>query len=168
MFNIGDLIIYSGHGICQIDDICEKTISGITRDYYVLHPMENNPPLTISTPVTNNKVVMLELIQKEEAHKILESFKKPGVKWDDNPNTRYNIYSELINTGERNEIAKVINTLMCKKIEAERKEKKLYERDQKLLNATQAILFKELSITLGTTFEEINERILKVILETSI
>ncbi|MGM0901187.1 MAG: CarD family transcriptional regulator [Bacillota bacterium] len=123
MFNIGDLIIYSGHGTCQIDDICEKTISGITRDYYVLHPMENNPPLTISTPVTNNKVVMLELIQKEEAHKILESFKKPGVMWDDNPNTRYNIYSELINTCERKEIAKVINTLMRKKIEAERKEK---------------------------------------------
>ncbi|MDQ6596090.1 CarD family transcriptional regulator [Bacillus salipaludis] len=42
MFNIGDLIIYSGHGICRVDDICEKTVSGITRTYYVLHPMENN------------------------------------------------------------------------------------------------------------------------------
>jgi CarD family transcriptional regulator len=163
MFNIGDLIIYSGHGICQIDDICEKTISGITRDYYVLHPMDTNPPLTISTPVKNDKVVMLELIREEEARKILDLFKKPGVKWDDNPNTRYNIYSQRINTGDRKEIAKVINTLMRKKIEAERKEKKLYERDQKLLSATQAILFKELSISLHTTMEEINERILRLI-----
>jgi CarD family transcriptional regulator len=163
MFNIGDLIIYSGHGICQIDDICEKTISGTTRDYYVLHPMENNQALTISTPVTNSKVVMLELIHEEEAHKILELFKKTGDKWDENPNTRYNIYSERINTGDRKEIAKIINTLMRKKIEAENREKKLYERDQKLLNATQTILFKELAISLDTTFDDINERIIRLI-----
>ena len=31
MYNIGDLMIYSAHGICRVDDICEKTISGITK-----------------------------------------------------------------------------------------------------------------------------------------
>lgn len=28
MFNIGDLVVYSPHGICRVDDICEKTILG--------------------------------------------------------------------------------------------------------------------------------------------
>ncbi|WP_235824888.1 CarD family transcriptional regulator [Bacillus salipaludis] len=64
MFNIGDLIIYSGHGICRVDNICEKTVSGITRTYYVLHPMENNHQLIISTPVNDDKVVMLEIIHQ--------------------------------------------------------------------------------------------------------
>ena len=66
MFEIGDLIIYSAHGICKIDDICERTVSGVTRSYYVLHPMENYTQLTIRTPVNNDKVVMLSLLKKRK------------------------------------------------------------------------------------------------------
>lgn len=33
IFTIGDLVIYSGHGICRIDDICDQTYSGIERTY---------------------------------------------------------------------------------------------------------------------------------------
>lgn len=165
MFNIGDLIIYSAHGICKIDDICEKTVSGMTRMYYVLHPMENNHQLTISTPVHNDKVVMLELIRKEEAKDILGSFKNPGIKWNEKPNIRLKYYSDIVNTGDRKEIAKVVNTLMRKKMEAERCERKFYEQDRKLLNTTQNILFKELAISLNTSFEEINEMATKLIKE---
>ncbi|WHY86847.1 CarD family transcriptional regulator [Neobacillus novalis] len=163
MFNIGDLVIYSAHGICKIDDICDKTVSGITRTYYVLHPLDNNHQLTISTPVNNDKVLMLELIHQEGANNILESFKYPGIKWVDNPNIRFKLYSDIINTGNRKEIATVVNTLIQKQIEAERHEKKLYEQDRKLLNHTQNILFKELAISLNTTFEEINERVIRLI-----
>ncbi|MEH7123834.1 CarD family transcriptional regulator [Bacillus sp. JJ1773] len=163
MFNIGDLIIYSAHGICKIDDICEKTVAGITRPYYVLHPMENDHQLTISTPVDNDKVVMLELIRKEEANEILESFKDPGVKWIEHANMRYNDYCEIVNAGDRKEIAKVVNTLMRKKIEYELNEKKLYEQDRKLLNSTQNILFKELAISLNLTFDAVNEMVINLI-----
>jgi len=52
MFNIGDSVLYSSHGICLIEDICEKTFMGITKKYYVLHPMEDCK-LSISTPVDN-------------------------------------------------------------------------------------------------------------------
>ena len=70
MFEIGDVIIYSEHGLCQIDEICEKTISGVTRTYYVLHPLgESN--LKISTPIDNNKVVMQKTMDGEEAEELL-------------------------------------------------------------------------------------------------
>lgn len=65
MYNIGDLVIYSAHGICKINDICDKTVAGITKSYYVLHPMDNKHHLTISIPVNNDKVAILDLIQKE-------------------------------------------------------------------------------------------------------
>ena len=57
MFTIGDTIIYSVHGLCQIDDICEKTYSDVTRNYYVLHPLSQTN-LTISVPVDSDKVIM--------------------------------------------------------------------------------------------------------------
>lgn len=160
MFSIGDMVIYSAHGICKIDDICEKTVSGKTNLYYVLHPLENNHQLTISTPVNNEKVVMLGLLHKEEANEIIESFKYPGVIWNDKPNLRYQLYSNLLNTGDRKEIAKVVNTLMRQKIEVELHGRKLYEQDRKLLDTAQNILFKELAISLKTTFQEINEMVI--------
>ncbi|HEY2420003.1 MAG TPA: CarD family transcriptional regulator, partial [Neobacillus sp.] len=61
MLNIGELIIYSGHGICKVDDICDKTYLGNTKTYYVLHPLVNSHQLTISTPVDNEKVTMTRL-----------------------------------------------------------------------------------------------------------
>ena len=166
MFKIGDLIIYAGHGICKIDDIREQTFRGLTKPCYILHPLENNPQLTISTPTDNDKVVMLELIQKEEAYEILESFKYPGIEWNDNKNERSRTYSNVVKKGDRNEIAKLVNTLMRKKLEADLQERKLYEHDYELLNTSKNTLFQELAISTDTTFEEINERVISLIRAT--
>ena len=155
MFEIGDLIIYSAHGICKIEDICERTVSGGTRSYYVLHPMENYPQVTIHTPVNNDKVVMLSLLKKGEANEILESFKGPGAEWIEQPNKRNTSYSKLVNTGDRKQIANVVNVLMRKEIE----DSKLYVQDRKLLIRAQRMLFKELSLSLEKPHEEISELI---------
>jgi len=161
VYNIGDLIIYSAHGICKIDDICEKTISGNTRMYYVLHPMENSKHLSISIPVHNDKVLMLDLLKKDEAHEILDSFKDPGMKWPDKPNLRYSLYNNIVQTGDRKEIAKVVNTLLRKQMEADLLGRKLYEQDRKILDTAQNILFKEMALSLNTTWEDIHEMVLK-------
>lgn len=165
MFNIGDLILYSTHGICRIDDICKKTFSGITKSYYVLHPMEDCN-LSISTPVDNDKVVMIELLTKEEALKILESFKLPGIEWIEADGERNQKYSSIVKQGDRKEIAKIANTLMKKKISIEDSKKKFHERDKKLLTSIENILFEELAFILGTTAEEINEQVLSYISES--
>ena len=102
MFSIGDLIIYSGQGICCIDDICAKTYCDVTRDYYVLHPIENCK-LTISIPVDNDKVKMLRLIDRNEAEEIIESFKLPGINWIEICSQRAKIYFKIVMKGENNE-----------------------------------------------------------------
>ncbi len=70
MYKIGDAIVYSLHGLCQIDDICDKTIANVTRTYYVLHPLAEKS-LTISIPVDNDKVIM-KLLRREIARKLLK------------------------------------------------------------------------------------------------
>lgn len=165
MYNIGDLVIYSTHGICKINAICEKTVSGITRSYYVLHPMDNKHHLTISIPVTNDNNAILDLIDKKEAQEILKSFTFQGVEWYEKATERLTIFSDILSTGDREEIAKVINTLMRKKIELELQEKKLNEQDRKLLINSQNILFKELAISLNSSYEDINDMIIGLIKE---
>ncbi|SFE59240.1 CarD family transcriptional regulator [Alteribacillus iranensis] len=163
MFNIGDLVVYSSHGICRISDICEKTFLETTETYYVLHPMEAINQLSISIPVDNEKVTMLALIEEDEAHDLLESFKEPGVKWIDNPHQRVQRYSNIVDSANRLEIAKVVNTLMRNELELKRADKKVHDRDHRLLYSIQKILFKEMAISLGTTMEDINNRVLDII-----
>lgn len=162
MFNIGDLIIYSGHGICQIDDICEKTYHDETKNYYVLHPVTDSR-LSISTPVDNKSVIMLELLDNDEAEELLNSFKLPGAEWIEKDHQRNQTYTEIINNGNRLEISKIINTLMRRGNDAEKNNKKLYVQDRKLLAATQSILFHELAISTNTTFEAILDKVTEIV-----
>jgi CarD family transcriptional regulator len=165
MFNLGELIIYSGHGICKVDEICEKTYLGNTKTYYVLHPLDNSHQLTISIPVDNEKVAMSKLMEKDEAEEILESFKLQGVDWVENNHARIQQYNNIVKTGTRNDIAKVVNTLIRKKHELEMKERKFGEQDNHLLTAIQNILFKELAISLNTTYNAIFEKVNKLVKE---
>ncbi|GAA0303539.1 CarD family transcriptional regulator [Gracilibacillus halotolerans] len=156
MFNIGDLIIYSSHGICKIDDIQEKTISGVTRQYYILHPVASENHLTISAPVNNDQVIIKGLMNKEEALKVLETFDEEGIDWVDNANRRFNEFSGIVNKGNNKDIAQVANTLMRRRIELDKEEKRLYQKDEKLLEDIQQILFHEIALALDMTYESVD------------
>lgn len=159
MFKIGDLIVYSGHGICRVDEISEKTYTGITKAYYVIHPIENSQKLTISTPVDNDKTGILKLMNKEEAENILESFNSAGINWIEKPQLRGQVFKDIVYTGNRMDIAKVANTLLRKKHEIEKARRKFYEQDSRIFSTIQNILFKELAISLNTSPEAIFEKI---------
>lgn len=158
MFNIGDVIIYSEHGLCEIDDICDRTIAGVTRTYYILHPLEDTN-LQISTPIDNDKVVMLRTMDKDEAELLLKTFNEPGVDWIDDARQRNTKYSKLVQSGDRNDIADVVNTLIRKNHELKLIGKKIYDQDRKLLQTTQTNLFNELALALNTSFEDIEQRV---------
>lgn len=162
MFEVGELIIYSGHGICRIDSISEKEISGVSRYYYDLHPL-HGANLKISIPVDNKSILMLELIERNEAEKIIQSFRLPGIDWIEKITERNHTYSKIINTGNREEIAKVINALIRQKIKVERNNKKFGQQDQRLLISTQQILFHEIAISLGTSYDSILDEINRII-----
>lgn len=162
MFKVGDLIIYSTHGVCKIDDICERSYRDVTREYYILHPVDD-PNLTISVPVDNEQVVMLNIMDKKEAKTILESFEEPGIEWIEDAKQRNRKYNSLINSGDRDEIVKIANTLMRKQKEAKVNKQRMYDQDQKMLEEIERIMFQELAASLDTTVERIIERINKVI-----
>ncbi|GFN32952.1 CarD family transcriptional regulator [Paenibacillus xylaniclasticus] len=162
MFEVGSLIIYSAHGICRIDGISEKTISGVSKHYYDLHPLRS-AGLKISIPVDNDSILMLDLIERDEAEVIIESFRSPGVEWIDKSSDRNHTYSNILNSGDRKEIAKVINTLMRQKHKLQSNHKKLNQQDQNMLNSTQQILFNEIAISLDTTYDAILDRVNRIV-----
>ncbi|WP_240270807.1 CarD family transcriptional regulator [Paenibacillus timonensis] len=154
MFHEGDLIIYSVHGVCRIDEVCVKSLAGVSKSYYELHPL-GNETLKISTPVDNASVLMQKLMGPEEAKTLIDSFRAPGIPWIDNNNERHHRYAAIVKTGNREEITKVASTLMRKKQGAELNHKKLGNQDNQLLLGIQNILFNEMAIALNMTFEDV-------------
>ncbi|WP_409366690.1 CarD family transcriptional regulator [Lysinibacillus sp. 38-6] len=156
MYNVGDVVIYSSHGLCSVEDICEQTFSDITKTYYVLQPL-NDSKLTIRTPIDNAKKQLRDIIKKEEALKILRSFTSPGVEWIEQNTHRMRFHVEIVKTGDRQKQANLLNTLLRKKLEYEANEKKFPNQEEKLLHSLQEIIFSEFSVALNKPSEEIYE-----------
>ena len=159
MYNVGDVVIYSSHGLCSVEDICEQTFSDITKTYYVLQPL-NDSKLTIRTPTDNAKKQLRDIINKEEAIKILHSFTSPGVEWIEQNTHRMRFHVEIVKTGDRQKQANLLNTLLRKKLEYEANEKKFPNQEEKLLHSLQEIIFSEFSVALDKPSEEIYEDVL--------
>ncbi len=164
MVKVGDLVIYSSHGICRVDDICELSFGGSTKEYYVLEPVENDGRLKIHAPV-DKKNNMQPLIDKTEAQKVIESFRQDGVEWVDRPQSRTREYKDIVSKGDRIEIAKVANTLLRKKHETEEEGKKFSELDGKLLKSIQDILFKEVAIALNKPYDKVVKKIDELVMQ---
>jgi len=159
MYNVGDVVIYSSHGLCSIEDICEQTFNSITKTYYVLQPL-NEPQLVIRTPIDNSKKQLRDIIKKEEALNILHSFTSPGVEWIEQNTHRSRVHLEIFKSGNRQKQAKLLNTLLRKKIEYNADEKKFPNQEEKLLQSLQENIFSEFSIALNKSSDEIYEYVL--------
>lgn len=162
MLHVGELIIYAAHGVCRIDDICDRTIMGTTRTYYVLHPLEE-PGLTISIPTDFDSIMALQLMEKDEAERVVRSFGQPGIEWIENNNQRLHKYNGIIGTGDRQNISDVVNTLRKKKDAVEKEGRKFGQADLKMLTSVQNILFSEIAISLDTTVEDVEDRVARLI-----
>lgn len=156
MFNIGDLVIYSTHGVCKIDNISEKTIAGAAKAYYELHPVDDEHQLTISAPANDDRVTILALMEADEANDVLAAFENPAME---KVNSRSDAYAKLIDTGTRKELANVVNTLLRKQMDLAQNNKKLNGSERDLLDIARGGLFQELSISLDTSYKQIDKAV---------
>lgn len=162
MFNIGDLIIYSAHGVCKIYDIKEKIFLGERKNYYEIHPI-NDERLFLSVPVDKGDLLLFKMSDKDEAKTLLDTFKGEGYEWIENNNERSKIYSDILKAGNREEISKVLNALVSESRKLNVIDKKLNEKDKRILISIEEILFSDLAYALSITHEEVKERIYKSI-----
>ena len=77
MYQIGDLIVYGGTGVCRVEKVEAPKLKGTDgkRQYYTLKPLYQDG--TICIPV-DTKVFMRPVISREEAEKLIDAI--PEVK----------------------------------------------------------------------------------------
>lgn len=73
MFKINDYVVYNSMGVFKIIDKREdKYANSEEIEYYILEPVYGNN-LTVKTPVNNERVLMREIITKDDVSSLISA-----------------------------------------------------------------------------------------------
>ena len=152
MFNVGDKIVYPMHGAGTIDAIEQKDILGEKQDYYIIKmPGE----VKVMVPISKaSEVGVRNVINKDEAGKVLQVLEADETQMPNNWNKRYKENMEKMKSGDIYEVADVVRNLSYKQ-----KEKGLSTGEKKMLNNAKQILISELVLAEHASADEVENLI---------
>lgn len=159
LFKVGHKAVYPGHGVGEVLGIETKTVAGQEQTFYVLRILDNGPKIFVPT-ASAHAVGLREIMSKQEVDevlKILKKKKKTVTNTHQTWNRRYREYMEKIKTGSIQEIAEVLRDLYLLKYD-----KDLSFGERKMLDTARNLLIKELSLAMGETEDEVENRLGKI------
>lgn len=157
MFSINDYVIYGTTGICKIVDIRKKCFGMDTeKTYYILQPVYSNNS-TIYVPIDNDSVTkkMQPILTTEEIYDLIKTMPDEKTFWIADDNLRKEKYIEILKTGDRKELIKLIKTLYAHKKERLESGRKFYAADENIMNSAEKILYEEFALVLSIKPEEV-------------
>lgn len=158
VFNIGELIIYGTTGVCKVTDIGRLKAPGIPKDriYYTLEPCRSTGS-KIFTPVDNEKVIMRNVIDSEEAIALIDEMQDEGNLWVMDEKRREFNYKEAVRKCDCRELVKIIKAIYLRKQSRIAEGKKVTAVDEKYFHIAEDNLYEELAVSLEMDRDEIRE-----------
>ena len=157
MYSVGDVIVYPMHGAGVIEEIEEREILGAVQKYYVMNISYGN--MRVMLPMNNaSKIGIRDVISGDEADEVISrfSFVEPAVNSNWNKRIRENM--EKIKSGDINEVAVVVKSLMMRD-----RQKGLSTSERKMLSNAKQIFISELVLAKKTTNDEIERELSSIV-----
>ncbi len=156
MWKINDIITYRTVGLCRIDDITTESFDKTPADYYVLKPLADEKSV-IRVPCANSILCekMRPLLTRSEAEALVEKMPSLSLEWQENDKRRAEYFKGIIESGNRNDIAALIQTIRVKEAQLISNGKKLRASDEALVARAEKLLFSELAHVLNVSEEEL-------------
>lgn len=150
MFEIGELIIYGGNGVCRVEKIGPIDTGMGTKDrmYYTLNPLKNKDS-RIFTPVDNEKVIMRPTMTKEDALALIDQIQNVETLWIGDERRRETEYKEAVRKCDCREYVKIIKTIYLRKKARLADGKKVTAVDERYYAIAEENLYGELAVALG-------------------
>lgn len=142
MHKVGDFVVYK-KDVCKINDIKDNS-------YYVLSPIDDET-LKITINISNN--LIRDLITKDECEDLIKSIPNIDIIKVPDKNIE-NEYKKLLSSGDLKDLVKIIKTTYLRNENRLSSHKKIGEKDDSYFKKAEKLLYNELSISLGFTFEE--------------
>lgn len=156
MYKVNDTIMYGTQGICKIVEIAEKDFMGTKKEYYVLKPI-SDASATLYAPMNNAKTEakMRRILSEEEIYELIDTMPYEEANWIRNENDRKEKYKNIIISGDRVELIRMIKALYYQKREREADGKHLYISDERFMKDAERILYDEFQYVLKVEKEEL-------------
>jgi CarD family transcriptional regulator len=146
MFAVGEVVVYPGHGVCKIEKVVERIMSGVNKRFFLLRALGAEMCILIPEDKIEH-AGLRHVVDVQTAERILAILKEPDVvKVENNHNKqswnrRFREYMERIKTGNTVQIAEVLRTLSSVGLT-----KCLSFGEKRILNTSKALLAQEIAV----------------------
>ncbi|MBQ6264030.1 MAG: CarD family transcriptional regulator [Clostridia bacterium] len=158
MFKTDDVVIYGTYGICKIESTATRSFMGEDKEYYVLRPLftdKNVFYIPVGSETANNR--LHGICSRKTAEKLIKQMKSAEPLWIENDAKRREEFNRVINSGNKEEIIRMIKGIRLRRTELEQSGKKLRSFDESYLVSAEKMLCDELSCALEIERDKIVE-----------
>lgn len=159
-FKIGQKVSYPNHGVCAIESVDSKRISGSSVDFYTLRLLAFNSVILV--PTDNAETIGIRLvITNGQCQKVLGFLSKDFDEIENDWKIRIRDFLAKVQTGNILEVADVL-----KKLTFLTRIKMLSFREQRLLEKTKFLIVSELATACAKPENEMETKIDKLLTES--
>lgn len=154
MYQVGQQVVYGIHGVCRIVDVEERVIDRKVRTYLALEP-EGQTGARYLVP-THNAAAMAKLRQMltaQELETLLQSDEIREDGWIRDENQRKQTYRELIGSGDRASLMRMVHTLYAHKAAQNAAGRKFHLCDENFLRDAEKLLCGEIAMVMQMDFD---------------
>jgi len=164
MYSKGDLIIYSGEGVCRVENVGPIDLSGANKSklYYTLQPVYREGKIFI--PVDTN-VFMRPVISHEEADALIRRIPEIQGEVYENRNLRMlnEHYQTLLQSHDCEDMLQLIKAVYTKQKENLAMGKKPGLVDERYMKRAEDILYGELAVALDIPKDSVLDYITNIL-----
>ena len=155
MYQVGDCVLYGVHGICRVVGTEKQLINRRRTQYLILQPLNQaeskfylpteNPAAMAKLKAILSREALIALLASEEVH-------QDG--WIHDENQRKLYYRELIGSGDRISLMRMVAALYRYRQAQEKAGRKFHQSDDNFLRDAERLLVSEISLVLELSPEE--------------
>ena len=156
MYQIGDYVVYGIHGVCRVIGMEKQLVNRKRAMYMVLQPLaqsESRFYLPAENPTALAK--LKTVLSKDELQELLSSDLIRQDDWIADENRRKQYYRELIGSGDRVSLLRMVSNLYRYKNTQLAAGRKFHLCDENFLRDAQKVLCSEFSMVLGIPQSEV-------------
>lgn len=150
MFQVGEAVTYGTSGACRILAEETKTIGGKPMTCLILKPVYDNS-LTICVPTGSEaaRAKMHPLMTKDEAYALIREIPEEADAYDVNPGNRREFYNEVLRSGDRRRLIRMIKSIYRYKQDRMATGKRLASFDEAAMREAETMLYTEIALIMG-------------------
>lgn len=155
MYQAGDWVVYGVHGVCRVVGTEKQLVNRKRTLYMVLEPLSQSESrfyLPAENPATLAK--LRPVLSREELAALIDSDEVRQDAWIQEENRRKQHYRELISSGDRVALMRMITSLYRYKAEQLEMGRKFHQSDDNFLRDAERLLASEISLVMELPPEE--------------